>query len=176
MIAANIGTLFNTCVESSKNLQGNYTAHIPKRCSSASAEFISLSSAIETNFKKYADRWERDTVNMSSPTTIESHADYVSIIKLGRSVIPLILERMQDRPNFWFKALELLTGVQPVNPKNWGNIRAMTDDWLKWSERSGYSKSRGFFQDIPQTPTLSSKFKPTSKATPLDGNNGIPYN
>lgn len=90
-------------------------------------------------FEILANRWEKQTRNMSSLTAITTHPSYEAVIRLGQDVVPFIIQRIATRPGFWFRALrELTPTIDPVNPKMYGDLRAMTNAWLKWGATRGY--------------------------------------
>ena len=84
-------------------------------------------------FEVLKNRWVDDTKYLSNMTDILSHSDYKKIIRLGPSVLPLILEDLKDNDNFWFPALQELTGSNPVPEGNEGDMEAMRADWLNWA-------------------------------------------
>ncbi len=45
-----------------------------------------------------------------------AHPSYLRIVGLGRSVIPLILRELRDRPTYWFAALQALADDGPEGP------------------------------------------------------------
>jgi len=90
---------------------------------------------LKTKFDDLATTWERETINLSSAQEKVLHHAYQRIIGMGWSVIPLILERLRIRPNFWFWALWVLTGENPVSEDARGNLKAMTEAWLDWGQR-----------------------------------------
>jgi hypothetical protein len=65
-----------------------------------------------------------------------NHQVYQRIIGMGPAAIPLILREMQWRPDHWFMALHLLTGVDPAAGEETrvGATRA----WLRWGRSQGY--------------------------------------
>jgi hypothetical protein len=79
--------------------------------------------------------WENDTLFSSSITEITNHPAYHSVIKLGKEVVPLIIEDLQTTNNHWFYALEILTGENPIRPNHRGNIELMKNDWVEWANR-----------------------------------------
>lgn len=104
------------------------------------AERLQSILPVERRFARLADRWERETRNMSSPNAAERHPAYQQIIDLGKPVIPLILKRLAEYPSFWFKALLIISAEpnDPVQPSMHGDVQAMADAWLSWGERNGY--------------------------------------
>jgi hypothetical protein len=63
---------------------------------------------------------------------------YQKIIGLGPATISLILAELRREPDFWFRALEALTGADPVQPGDRDNVPAMAAAWLAWSANHGY--------------------------------------
>ena len=43
---------------------------------------------------------------------------------MGQPAVPLILERMRSQGGHWFHALRYITGADPVNPEDLGNVAA----------------------------------------------------
>lgn len=93
---------------------------------------------LETKFKHLADTWEEETKFLSAMGKIMGHQAHLDIIQMGPKVVPLILDRMREKPGFWFDALSLLTGDNPVEEKSLGDVTAMTRAWLEWGQERGY--------------------------------------
>ena len=53
---------------------------------------------------------------------------------MGEPAVPLILERMKAQGGHWFDALHEITGADPGEPADRGNIPAMQEAWLKWGD------------------------------------------
>lgn len=68
----------------------------------------------------------------SDPEKLVNCPAYKEIISLGDEVLPLIFKEMKRKPDFWFAALQAITGENPVTPDRVGDIFAMTRDWLAW--------------------------------------------
>ena len=96
---------------------------------------------LRTEFEDLVHTWRSGVENLSSATAIAMHPAYQRVIGLGPSVIPLLLEELEARPDMWFHALSALTGVNPVPSSSRGNIRAMADAWLYWGRSEGYIAS-----------------------------------
>lgn len=96
----------------------------------------------QREFERLADEWERETRGVSSPSIKFSNPKYQRIIAMGESAIPLILTRMQASPGSWFEALKAIAriddGNDPVPQAHWGDLAAMTDDWIRWGMDNGY--------------------------------------
>jgi hypothetical protein len=83
-------------------------------------------------FSRLARQWKRDTSRLSSPKHIVAHPAYQRIVRMGREVIPLILEEMHSKPARWLYALRDITGADPVKPEHRGDVQKMASDWLSW--------------------------------------------
>lgn len=75
------------------------------------------------------------------PTASAAHPAYLRIIGMGAAAVPLILERMASKPGFWFAALRSITGVDPVQPHEHGDMDAMTRAWRSWGRQHGNCRS-----------------------------------
>jgi hypothetical protein len=95
---------------------------------------------LETIFNGLAKKWKDETKGQSSVSRIVMHPSYLSIIGLGKEALPLILKDLKNEPNHWFTALRAISKVEssPVRPEDAGNIKKMTEAWLKWGKDNGY--------------------------------------
>lgn len=89
-------------------------------------------------FLMLKDRWEAETVFLSSITRIAMHPAYQEIIGMGLPAVPLILAEMERKPAHWFWALKSITGIDPTLPQDKGHIRRMTEAWLRWGREQGH--------------------------------------
>jgi len=64
------------------------------------------------------------------------------IIKKGGEykeiILPLIIKELNREPNFWFKALKVISGENPVKPEEFNNYKLVTKAWLDWGKKKGY--------------------------------------
>jgi hypothetical protein len=93
---------------------------------------------LKRTFTVQAKLWKEETQYLSSATQIVLHPSYQRIIGLGPDVIPLILQEMKKEPDYWFAALEALTGENPVRSEDTGRIQVMTHAWLEWGKRESF--------------------------------------
>ncbi len=103
------------------------------------ADEVEVDPAVRERFTELADRWYMETCLMSNSDRAAAHPDHMEIISMGEPVVPLILERMQDGRGHWDYALGNITGANPVNRADWGNIAAIHASWLEWGEANGYT-------------------------------------
>ena len=90
---------------------------------------------IERKFREYADKWYAETARDSSLTRITSNVNYLKVIKLGSSVVPLILRELQSPdPAPWFLALRVLTEETNVGREYPGDFRRMAEAWISWGK------------------------------------------
>jgi len=101
---------------------------------------LGVSSDLEKEFNERADRWEKQTGIYSSPTKRFLHEDYQTIMTMGEPVIPLILKRLQTKPDDWFWALKHFARKDAAIGKD--NFKDAVEAWLEWGLESGYIKSK----------------------------------
>lgn len=95
----------------------------------------------EALFRALAALWRRDTFNISSTSRMAMHPAYQRVIGMGSVAVPLILRELQERPDWWFWALQAITGVDPVPPGWRGSLHEMAAAWLAWGREHGYLAS-----------------------------------
>lgn len=86
----------------------------------------------QASFQRLANKWRQETLDYSSLTEIVAHPAYLQIIGMGTAATPLILSELEKKPNHWFVALAAINQTNPVPPTDAGNLKKMTEIWLKW--------------------------------------------
>ena len=106
--------------------------------SGAAAQFRETLSPEELReqFEALAADWKERSGYLSDARRMAMLEPYQRIIGLGRPAVPLILEELQREPNFWFWALEAITGEDPVPPDANGVVDRMVEAWLEWGRRN----------------------------------------
>ncbi len=94
--------------------------------------------AFANRFHELAEHWKKETLVLSNSTAIEQNPAYQEIIQMGQDAIPLILAELAREPDFWFGALQELTGANPTTLEMRGKVRLLADAWLKWGREHGY--------------------------------------
>ena len=89
-------------------------------------------------FERLAEEWENDTIFLSFSGQAAEHPAHREIVNLGKSAVPLVLERMRSHGGHWFHTLREITNADPVPPADRGRVEAMKASWLEWGERNGY--------------------------------------
>lgn len=92
-------------------------------------------------FQNLVKEWRRERGVTSSPVQMAMCASYQRIMTMGEAVIPLILRELEsegDDPDHWFWALRFLADVDPIQPAERGNMKAMAAAWLTWGRLNGF--------------------------------------
>ena len=92
---------------------------------------------VEQRLRRLEAAWEADTLVLSDPDRIIGHPAFQEIIRLGEAVVPLMLRDLQAGPRLWVWALPRITGENPVPPEDAGNVRKMSEAWLRWGQAKG---------------------------------------
>lgn len=99
--------------------------------------FVDQLAASKARFEMLAAQWREQAGPLSSSTDRAMLPAYQTIIGMGETALPFILEEMRNRGGHWFWALRAITGENPVPPEHRGNVEAMTEDWLQWGRERG---------------------------------------
>lgn len=93
-------------------------------------------------FKELASRWKQERNAAGWVADMVTPA-YQQIMGLGREIaVPMILEQLEsegNEPDHWFWALRVLTGADPVDDTDRGNLPRMAQAWLAWGRYQGYA-------------------------------------
>ena len=92
---------------------------------------------VEERLRRLEAQWKADTQFISDAKRIVEHPAFQEIISLGNEVVPILLHDLDSQPSLWVWALPEITGENPVPAIDAGNIRKMTDAWLKWGRMKG---------------------------------------
>jgi hypothetical protein len=97
------------------------------------------SDELRATFQQLAEAWRQRSGYLGFIHKKVALPEYHRIIGLGRPVVPLLLRELEREPEFWFSALEAITGENPVpeSVSSSGDIRATADAWVEWGYRHG---------------------------------------
>jgi hypothetical protein len=87
-------------------------------------------------FLQLKEKWEVETLFVSSATDIINNGSYLAIISLGQEALSFIIKDFAKKDNHWFYALEVMTGKNPISEEHIGNIKLMKDDWINWAKEN----------------------------------------
>lgn len=99
---------------------------------------VHVDQSTEILFRELASKWREETRLSSSILNKVMNLSYQRIIGLGQKVVPLILKDLQQKPEHWFWALTAITGENPIAEEDEGNIRKMTESWLRFGKERGW--------------------------------------
>ena len=99
---------------------------------------VPLNETVEERFRRLEATWMAEAGFSSSSSELRGHPAFREIIGLGEAVVPLMLRDLEQRPQLWVWALPEITGANPVPAGDAGNIRKMSEAWLKWGRAKGY--------------------------------------
>lgn len=91
----------------------------------------------ERVFNSLAEQWRAETGHVSSISRLVLHPAYLQIIGMGREVVPMILRRLRQHPEFWFPALSAITREEAIRQEDAGNLSQMSAAWLNWGTERG---------------------------------------
>jgi hypothetical protein len=94
-------------------------------------------SLTQQDFDLLVSYWKFTTYCYTKKEKTE-HSTYNTIVMYDKEALPFIFNEMKMRPDWWFDALERITGENPVKEENKGDLRKMTIDWLKWAKENNY--------------------------------------
>jgi hypothetical protein len=89
---------------------------------------------LEQIFNDLVKNWKEATGGYSVTTRRYAHPSYHAILLLKEDVVPLILQELQQRPDWWFEALKLLTKENPVKPGS--TFEEAVNAWIDWGKRN----------------------------------------
>lgn len=74
-----------------------------------------------------------ESTPLSDPIAISNRDPYKNVVKIGKSIIPYLIER---NSYIWNEALKEITGIDPIGKKS----SEILDFWKNWSIENGYKK------------------------------------
>jgi len=92
----------------------------------------------EQRYRRLAAIWEAETLVLSNPNLITNHWAFQEIIRMGEALVPLLLRELEREPQLWVWALPEITRENPVSHSDAGNIRKMSEAWLRWGRDKVY--------------------------------------
>jgi hypothetical protein len=94
---------------------------------------------LEGRFLEQAEKWDRETAHLSSPTQRFANPSYQAILGMGNDhreeVIDLLIRDMEKNRREWFWALSYLTHENPIERKDAGKLDKMIAAWVRWGQR-----------------------------------------
>ncbi len=92
--------------------------------------------ALEEVFNGLVDSWTNDTGGYSVTSRRYAHPSYQAIVGMGKAVVPLILRRLEQHPDWWFEALTALAKPKTNPVRKGSTFSEAVDAWLEWGRRN----------------------------------------
>lgn len=95
---------------------------------------------LEQEFNYHYDMWIKETGPLSSPFAIADNEHFRSIVKMGKPIVPLIVEKMKNDYSLIYLALEQIFQERMLKPQSFGEDHLMYS-WMPeentrlWIER-----------------------------------------
>jgi hypothetical protein len=108
-------------------------------------------------FNDLYKQWQKSRKLTSSIVgDITRNQFYFQIAGMGQRALPFIFSHLEDetkagKPDHWFPALNAITGVDPVQQKDRGNIHKMALAWLEWGRQEGYVYAEGMGKGVSKS-------------------------
>jgi hypothetical protein len=92
-------------------------------------------------FANYKTQWLAQAQLLSRQKDMVALLAYLQIIGMGREALPYLLRELEIRPNWWFVALQAITSEDPVPEEHYGDLIAMTKDWLELAKQRQWTRA-----------------------------------
>jgi hypothetical protein len=100
---------------------------------------IDRNPELQRQFTKLAEIWQDETKYSSFLNVSTKHPAFREIVQLREPVVPYILDRIIQKPDWTILAIPIITGEWPnTRPQSRGRLPLLTEDTLKWGYRRGY--------------------------------------
>ncbi|TAE72751.1 MAG: hypothetical protein EAZ85_08920 [Bacteroidetes bacterium] len=96
-------------------------------------EHINDSLLLQIKFKLLAEQWYDETKYFSFAKQIENET-YFHILAMGKTIVPFIINELENGKNVWFNILKKLTHDNPIKQQNIGKPNLMANDWIEWAK------------------------------------------
>ena len=98
----------------------------------AQEEVAQTGEELERIFQGLVRTWKDGTAGYSITARRYAHGSYQALLVLGPGIVPMILRELQERPDWWFEALKVLTKEDPTKPTD--NFHAAVKAWINWGK------------------------------------------
>lgn len=86
-------------------------------------------------FRALVKTWRAQTYYSSSIREMVEHPAFQKIVAMGKKVVPLIIEEIDQHPDFLVMALPMITGEDPIRDSDRGDVFAIAEAWVEWYNR-----------------------------------------
>jgi hypothetical protein len=120
-----------------KELQQKWEPYI-LRLSGAQESQPEEISELEEIFNGLVENWTRQTEGHSVTARRYAHPSYQAILALGKEAIPLILRRLEEKPDWWFEALTALAQPEHNPVAKGASFSDAVEAWLEWGRQNRF--------------------------------------
>lgn len=99
-------------------------------------------SVVDSQLEKLSKRWLKEVAFLSNPADIRANPCFQEIVALGPLVVPYARKHLPHFPMHWSWVLEVIVGVNPVAPADYGVSRHMVNAWEAYLRAQGYDRLR----------------------------------
>ncbi len=110
-----------------------YIAHLSKASVTESEEEACELADI---FTSLAETWSNETGGYSTTSRRYAHPSYQAILGMGEEIVPLILKRLEECPDWWFEALTALAKPKTNPVAKAATFAQAVEAWLEWGRRN----------------------------------------
>jgi hypothetical protein len=96
-----------------------------------------IDPALRSEFERLNRWWKSETGGSALMFPRFMHPAYQQIIGMGKEVVPLLLEEVQQRTGHWFWALQAIAREEIAQEDDLYDVAA--EKWLRWGESKGYT-------------------------------------
>jgi len=89
-------------------------------------------------FQELKGEWKSGTQFTSSMTEMLTHPAYQQIIGMGPAALPQLIRALREKPDFWFWALQSITGETPLANPGEHTFQENVEAWLEWGRKHGF--------------------------------------
>ena len=102
--------------------------------------FVQTADEEETarRFRELTRAWKAGAQFTSSMTELMMHPAYQQVIGMGPVALPHLIRALRERPDFWFWALQAITGETPLPNPAEHTFQENVDAWLEWGRKHGF--------------------------------------
>jgi len=96
-------------------------------------EFIT--DRLQSDFISLKKKWIESASLHSNPSLLYGDENYQEIISMGEKIIPILIRDLNTNDGDWIRALNEITGINPIKESNIGYMEKMIQDWREWYDR-----------------------------------------
>jgi len=93
--------------------------------------------SLEQKFNRLFSEWQKESMFFSSMMEMAMLPSYQEIIGMGQQALPMILRKLNEKPDHLFWALRSISGEDPVPLENRGYVDRMGKAWIDWGRKKG---------------------------------------